>query len=523
MRLEARAVAASGQCPDCGSPSARVHSHYQRRLADLPLSGRVMRILLTARRFRCVTPTCRRSIFTERFGDDVLAAHARRTARLEGLVHHLALALGGRPAAGLARLLMMPVSNDTLLRVVRRKGCATPPAPNVIGIDDWAWKRNQRYGAIICDLERRRPIKLLPDREPATAQEWLAGQPQILIVARDRGGGFALAASKALPGALQVADRWHLMENASAAFLAAVRKSMGGIRTALGAACIDPALLTAAEKLQYEGYLRREETNAVILARSANGATIKEIVRETGYSRGLVRKILRGQRSDIFRTRESSLEPHLPWLDTQWADGCRNGAELWRRLRALGFRGPPRVVSEWADRRRRAERMDAAGLRRTPSARTIARLMTTSRDALSKAETLTIVAIEHNVPALVDARVAVEDFHTIIRKKVGDALDGWIHRAKAGLLASFASGVIKDRAAVTAAITNAWSNGQTEGIRELVAKVVVKPSGDGFQIELQGRPALLMNAPNPSPNMRIAASGGSVVAEEGLEPPTQGL
>lgn len=461
--IAARAATAVGRCPDCGSISARVHSHYQRQLADLPLAGRVVRISLVARRFRCMTLSCRRSIFTERFGDDVLAPHARRTARLDGLVHHLALALGGRPAAGLARRLMMPVSNDTLLRVVRRKGPRPAPAPTVIGIDDWAWKRNQRYGAIICDLERRRPIKLLPDREPATAQAWLAEQPQILIVARDRGGGFALAASKALPRALQVADRWHLMENASAAFLGAVRKSMRQIRSALGAAFIDPAVLTAAERLQYEGYLRREEINANIVARSRRGATIKEIVRETGLSRGLVRKILRGQRSDIFCTRESSLEPHLLWLDAQWGAGNRNGADLWRRLRASGFRGSLRVVSEWACRRRRAERMDEAGLRRTPSARTIARLMTTGRDALSKAEALTIATIEDSIPALVEARAAVAEFQCMIRKKAGDELDSWIDRARAGLVTSFANGVIKDRAAVAAAISNIWSNGQTEG------------------------------------------------------------
>lgn len=461
--IEARGVGATGQCPDCRLASVRVHSRYQRRLADLPLAGRVVRISLTARRFRCMSASCRKSIFTERFSDDVLAVHARRTARLDGLVHHLALALGGRPAASLARRLMMPVSNDTLLRVVRRRGRPAPPAPNVIGIDDWAWKRNQRYGAIICDLERHRPIKLLPDREPATAQAWLTGQPQIAIVARDRGGSFALAASKALPDALQVADRWHLMENASAAFLGAVRKSMRQIRSALGAAFIDPTLLTVAERLQYEGYLRREEVNAAILARAGGGATIKEIVRETGQSRGLVRKILRGQRSDIFRTRESSLEPHLLWLDAQWAAGSRNGAELWRRLRASGFRGSLRVVSEWACRRRRAEKMDEAGFRRTPSARTIARLMTTGRDALSKTETLTIATIEDGVPALVDARAAVTAFQTMIRMKAGDELDGWIDRAKTGLLASFANGVMKDRAAIAAAIVTSWSNGQTEG------------------------------------------------------------
>ena len=80
------------------------------------------------------------------------------------------------------------------------------------------------------------------------------------------------------------------MENASGAFLEAVRKSMCQIRTAMGASVIDPSLLTSAEKLQYEGYVRREETNAAILSLKAQGIAIKEIVRRTGYSRGLIRK-----------------------------------------------------------------------------------------------------------------------------------------------------------------------------------------------------------------------------------------
>ncbi len=125
---------------------------------------------------------------------------------------------------------------------------------------------------------------MLPDREPATAQAWLSDQPQINVVARDRGGGYALAAAKALPKATQVADRWHLMENASRAFLDAVRKSMRHIRTAIGAATINPDLLTAAERIRYEGYLRREDSNAAILGLAKDGTTIKEIVRRTALS-----------------------------------------------------------------------------------------------------------------------------------------------------------------------------------------------------------------------------------------------
>jgi transposase len=463
MVITMRHMGKSSSCPGCAATAERVHSRYLRRLADLPLGGRRVQLIVIARRFRCEAPSCLRVIFTERFSHDVLAPWARRTARLDDIVHCLGLALGGRPAANFARRLMMPVSNDTLLRVVRRRGCPPFPAPIVVGIDDWAWKRNQRYGTIICDLERRRPIRLLPDRESAAAQAWLAGQPQIAVVARDRGGGYSIAVAKALPSAMQVADRWHLMENASHAFLDAVRKSMRQIRAAIGAATVNLDLLTAAERLQYEGYLRREDANAAILSRAGSGASIKAIVRETGHSRGLVRRVVRGQRSDIFRTRESSLEPYLAWLDAQWMAGARNGCELWRRLKSQGFRGCLRVVSEWAGRRRRAEKVDAESLRRVPSARTIARLMTTGRDTLSKSETVTIAAIECGVAPLIEARTVIDAFHAIIRKRAENELGAWIERAQTSLVTSFANGVAKDKRAVGAAIASYWSNGQTEG------------------------------------------------------------
>jgi len=212
-------------------------------------------------------------------------------------MHYVGLTLGGRPGQSLARRLLLPVSNDTLLRVVRRCGTSRFVPPTVIGIDDWAWRRNQRYGTIICDLERHKTIALLPDREPATAQAWLTDQRQIQIVARERGGGYALAAAMALPHAGQVADRWHLMENASRAFLDAVQKSMRQIRRVIGAATINPDLLTAAERIQYEGYLRREEANAAILGLAREGITIKEIVCRTGQprprSQGTARSALR--------------------------------------------------------------------------------------------------------------------------------------------------------------------------------------------------------------------------------------
>ena len=456
-----RGSASVCRCPMCGCVCGRVHSQYRRRLADLPATGVRIALILQTRRFFCDAAACARRIFAERF--DAVEPRARRTNRLDDVVHCLAIALGGRPAASLSRRLNVAVSNDTLLRMVRRRGPRTCPPPAIVGIDDWAWRRNHRYGTLVCDLERHATIALLPDREPATAEAWLAQQSQICIVARDRGGGYAVAAQRALPHAIQVADRWHLMENASGAFLDAVRKSMRQIRTALGASVIDPSLLTSAEKLQYEGYVRREEANAAILSLKAQGIAIKEIVRRTGYSRGLIRKILRGQRSDVFRVRQSSLDPYLPWLDEQWEAGCRNGAALWRALRLRGFRGCLRVVSEWTARRKKAEKADPAALARAPSARTVAHLLTVGRERLSKAETITVAAIENGVAVLVEAREIILEFQGIIRRKALAELDTWISRARSSLVAAFANGVSKDKAAIEAAIALSWSNGQTEG------------------------------------------------------------
>ena len=263
---------------------------------------------------------------------------------------------------------MLPVSKDTLLRVVRRKAAPRCLPLSVIGIDDWAWKRGQRYGSIICDLERRRVVDLLPDREPSTVEAWLSRHPGIRVISRDRGGSYGQAASRGAPQAVQVADRWHLMENASAAFLEAVRRSMRPIREALGTTVIDPALLTHAERLQHESYLRREEAYGAIRVLAAAGTPIKEIVRRTGRSRKLVRDIVRGGGGDVFRCRSNILEPHLARLDAEWSAGCRNGAKLWRRLRDDGFRGSLRVVGEWATRRRHAESVGRETLRKVPPA-----------------------------------------------------------------------------------------------------------------------------------------------------------
>jgi hypothetical protein len=212
------------------------------------------------------------------------------------------------------------------------------------------------------------------------------------------------------------------LENASRAFLDAVRKSRR--RGAIGAATINPNLLTAAERLEYEGCLRREP---IWRSPSCKGRASRSRRSCAGLatSRGLVRRVLRGQRSDVFRVRESSLELHLPWLKEQWATGQRNGAALWRQLKSQGFRRSLRVVTEWATHRRRAEKADS-GLTSTPSSRAIARLMTIGRDRLSEAETVIVTTVESGVPLLVEAREIIATFRAMIhRNSSAISSPGW--------------------------------------------------------------------------------------------------
>jgi transposase len=124
----------------------------------------------------------------------------------------------------------MPVSGDTLLRLIRMSPLPAVPAAHVIGIDDWAWRRGQRYGTLIVDLERNRPIDVLPDREAQTVRAWLNCHPGIQVVARDRAGAYADGVRSGAPNAVQVTDRWHLLRNLNDALARALDRHHKDLR-----------------------------------------------------------------------------------------------------------------------------------------------------------------------------------------------------------------------------------------------------------------------------------------------------
>lgn len=106
------------------------------------------------------------------------------------------------------------VSGDSVIRLIKKHAEKLDiSCSEVIGVDDWAYKKGHTYGTIICDEKNHRPIELLDGRDGSELKEWLQNNRQIKMVTRDRASAFAKVISEVLPDAMQIADRFHLHQN----------------------------------------------------------------------------------------------------------------------------------------------------------------------------------------------------------------------------------------------------------------------------------------------------------------------
>jgi transposase len=480
-------------CPLCGSDARRVHSRYTRRLTDLPCFDRAVQLRVTVRRFSCPKPECPRRIFAERL-PGFAEPYARTTSRLRQAHESIGCALGGEAGARLAIRLSMTTSPDTLLRRIKQIKDDSAPPPRFVGIDDWAWRKGQRYGTIVVDLERSDVVDLLPDRDAETVKKWLVEHPGIELVSRDRSSAYSQASAEAAPEAQQVADRWHLLKNLREAIerlferrSAVIGEALKVAETPTRPACgpmaaeaaeappaadpsspvppgeprtgdvesgepepvepssprppSEPVAGSARQQVRRARRQRRVGRFEEVHRRHRQGHSERRIARELGMSRKTVRRYLRRESCPDWvpgRPRPTRVDAHREWIDARLAEGLPNVVGLHRQLTERGFQGS--YGSVW---RHVSKRLSLAGKKKggspgasppvppLPSAKQLSFEWVRRPEKRKPAEQARLDAIRAGSDELTAALDLADEFAELIRRRSQGTLSDWLTRGEA--------------------------------------------------------------------------------------------
>ena len=497
ITLRVQSTQTRAPCPLCATPARRIHSDYGRTLADLPWAQYRVCLQLRVRKWFCRNRACQRRIFTERL-PTIAAPWARRTLRLAQRLVALGVALGGTAGGRLGHAWNLAVSRNTLLRGLRRQSTPSLPTPTVLGVDDFALRKRHTYGTILVDLERRQPVALLPDRTAATFAQWLQEHPGVAVIARDRSTAYAEGARQGASEAIQVADRFPLLQNLREALdqvfsthspiLDAVNETMRQQPVPLpdGAMAVPvpphdiplPAQQRAAQR-----QARRQALHTQVWALHHQGWTAPAIAQHLGMSLRTVQRDLqratftgRKQRSD---RGDSVLNPYKGSLLERWNTGCRTAARLFRDLQQQGYAGSYALVAAYARRLRQAQGL-APGQRcpRRPlprvaepvcpplTPRRATWLVLRRATKRTEAETQQLTQLHAQAAEVAEAIDLAQDFLQLVRQRQPEHFDAWLARASTSALEAvqrFASGLRDDYAAVTAGMTLPWSTSPVEG------------------------------------------------------------
>jgi transposase len=529
LLIEARASTPEAACPDCHTPSARVHSRYTRHLRDLPVVEHPVRLRLHVRRFRCATPTCQRQTFAERL-PTLAPCHAQRTERLTETVRVLGSEAGGAAGARMATRLRMPLSGDTVLRILHRTPASMPPTPRVLGIDDFALRKGRVYGTILVDLERRRPVDLLPERTAETVATWLRDHPGVEIIARDRALDYARGATEGAPQATQVADRFHLLCNLHEVLTRYLQRITPALRRLLARASVaappDPAREGLEEptsaghdreagltpstilapppalrplprygrspRLQQEQSARhaaRTQRYEQVKTRFAQGQSLRQIAAACSLNTKTVRSWVRTETLPCDQRGyrgAGKIDPYIPYLQSRLAEGCTNQSRLWREIQHQGFTGTRSLVAKWMHAHGQPTPVaPAPAVPQLPAARQLAWLLFKDTEKQS-AEDQALVAQLQQHTELTRVQQLVQQGMAMIRQRQATELDVWLQTCQVSPsveLQNFVAVLQRDYAAVKAALMLPWSNGPVEG--HINRLKLIKRSGYGrMQLDL---------------------------------------
>jgi transposase len=448
--IKAHSQATKAPCPTCSTLSERTHGSYMRSPQTLPILGMQTILHLKVRRFICDHSKCLRKTFAEPI-DEVVPRFGRRSRRLNEFLNILAFETSAESTARICGKLDIMISADTILRFLRSKTIPPPKDVRILGVDDWAFKKNYSYGTILVDLEAQRVIDILPGRTAETLANWLVNHPEIEYIARDRSKEYRVGIERSVPKAIQIADRWHL-------------------------------LLNLRERIQ--------RTLPEVLKQSRKSYSQRAIARALDLSRGTVRNYIRSVSfPDHFKgvPRPSKIDRYEAYLRRRWTQGIRSSTELWRELQALGYEGKRKSVHRYL-RRFRDRHPPKTMLQLTW-------LFVKDQGKLSNEELDYLKCLFDGSEEVASLYQLVQRFAGIVRERQAEQLENWLldaERSPFKPLSNFAFGLREDQDAVKNALLYPWSNGQTEGqvtrLKMIKRQMYGRANFDLLRIRILGPP-----------------------------------
>jgi transposase len=480
--VSVKATSPFSACPICHQVSSRIHSRYTRILSDLPCIEQCVCLMTQVRRFRCLNRECPRRIFTERI-PSFIQPWARKTNRLQDSIQSVGLATTGEGGARLAKVLHIPVSPATILR--RIMDLPIPPVESVtaLGIDDFAFRRGQKYGTIFVDLERHAIIDILPERSVETSAQWMQSHPEIQFVSRDRGQEYTQATLQGAPQAVAIADRFHLLKNLIEAVEPVIARCCKELREHQPSPNPTIKIPKGKEWRQERSTYWKERTastqeNALQkyqLAQrmQAQGKNKKDIARLLNVTPRTVSRWIRtcqAPYSQERRRRQSVFDPYAPYVLRRWKEGCHNGRQLYEEIKNRGFRGTDRTVYRFLQTLR--AQTNASFLSYVPhpifqcTTRDVLWLMAHQDDRLTELQRQRRDKFRQDHPTLNVIYELLQWFKNMIRYRQREELNAWLQIAALSdipELHRFTKGLERDKEAVQAAFEYSFSNGQVEG------------------------------------------------------------
>jgi transposase len=476
------AAADGAACPDCGTWCTTVRGGYTRRLRDAPAGGRRVLIWLAVRLLRCGNPGCARKSFAEQ-PEGLASRHARKTPLLAGQLAAVAGELAGRAGARLAgAVLAAEVSRHTLIRVLMAAPEPAAGPVRVLGADDFSLRRGRTYATLLADMQAGRPVDVLPDREAATLRAWLEAHPEVEVICRDRAGAYAQAARDGAPGAVQVADRWHLWHNLCGYVRAAVARHRDCL-AGPGCRAPDPHQDQDQDQDQQAGAGMPADPDAVIRGRHAAAEELLAV------------------RS------ASALDPYKPYLRQRLdQDPDARTSALHREITARGYAGSYGTSYAWLAMLKLAAPPRPPA---PPDPAAVTGWILQDPARLAPASTAALDAITARCPVISALAGHASAFAVMLLHRHGStSLDAWLDAAAAGPAAAdlqpFLNGIRHDYQAVRNGLTLSWNSGLLEGLNTRT-KLLKRQMYGRASFPLLRKRILLTTAntsPLPSRNMR---------------------